>query len=340
MREILVVRFGSLGDVCLLGWTLSRLAPCAAAGRCRVTLVTKPAFADLAARFAGVDRVVPLPGQDLGALGELAHILRRESWDDILDAHGVLRSHLLLAMLGRRPTARIAKHTVARLRLLRGGAADPALARTMRDRFDALLAPVTNLAPCQAMPPLAGLADPAPGATALGLAPGAQWAAKRWPDDHFAAVVEAFRRRTPAPVRVFLGPRETWFADGPLATALAAAGGVEIYRDRPLTEVAAGLAGCRVVLCNDSGLMHLTEAVGTPVVALFGPTVRAFGYFPSLPASTVLQVDDLDCRPCSRNGKRECWRGDLACLQGIGAEPALAAVYARGPWPRHHEVGT
>jgi heptosyltransferase II len=337
MREILVVRFGSLGDVCLLGWTLSRLAPAAAAGECRVTLATKPAFADLAARFAGVDRVVPLPGSDLRALGRLAGRLRRERWDDILDAHGVLRSHLLLILLGRRPAARIAKHTIARLRLLRGGTAAPALARTMRARFDALLAPVAALAPARATPPLASLAADG-GAAALGIAPGAQWAAKRWPDERFAAVVEAFRRRTPAPVRVFLGPREAWFAASPLAAALAAAGGVEIYRERPLTEVAAGLAGCRVVLCNDSGLMHLAEAVGTPVVALFGPTVRAFGYFPSLPTSTVLEVNDLDCRPCSRNGKRECWRGDLACLRGIGAEPGLAAIYAHGPWPRHHEV--
>ncbi len=337
MREILVVRFGSLGDVCLLGWTLSRLAPAAAAGECRVTLVTKTAFAELAAQFAGVDRVIPLPGRDLAALGGLARRLRRERWDDILDAHGVLRSHLMLAMLGRRPAARLAKHTIARLRLLRGGAADPALARSMRDRFDALLDPVAAFASGEARPPLAGLGS-GESPVALGLAPGAQWAAKRWPAERFAAVCEAFRRRTPAPVRVFLGPRETWFADGPLASTLAAAGDVEICQDRPLTEVAARLAGCRVVVCNDSGLMHLAEAVGTPVVALFGPTVRAFGYVPSLPASTVLEVHDLGCRPCSRNGKRECWRGDLACLRGIGAEPALAAIYARGPWPRHREV--
>lgn len=338
MREILVVRFGSLGDVCLLGWTLSRLAPAAAAGECRVTLVTKPAFADLAERFAGVGRVVPLPGHDLAALGALARTLRRERWDHVLDAHGVLRSHALLALLGRRPTARIAKHTVARLRLLRGGGLDPSLTRTMRDRFDALLPPLAPLGLAVAAPPLASLAA-GTATTALGLAPGAQWESKRWPDERFAAVLEAFRKRSPAPVRIFLGPRETWFADSPLAAAIAAAGGVEVYRDRSLTEVATALAGCRVVVCNDSGLMHVAEAVGTPVVALFGPTVRAFGYFPSLPGSTVLEVDHLDCRPCSRNGKRECWRGDLACLRSIGAEPALTAIYARGPWPRHHEVG-
>ena len=73
------------------------------------------------------------------------------------------------------------------------------------------------------------------------------------------------------------------------------------------------------------GLLHLAEGVGTPVVALFGPTVRAFGYFPVHPRSRVLETD-LDCRPCSRNGKRPCHRGDLACLADTPAEAVWAAV--------------
>lgn len=338
MREILVVRFGSLGDVCLLGWTLRRFAPAAATGACRVTLVTKPAFADLAGRFDGVGRVVTLPGRGLADLHNLARTLRRQRWDAVLDAHAVLRSHVLLALLGRRPDARLAKHTVARLKLLRGGAASPALARSMRDRFDALTAPVAHDASGPAGPPLAGtVAEAAP--AALGIAPGAQWDPKRWPEEHFVDLVTAFRRHSPAPVRVFLGPREAWFDGGRFAQALATLGDAEILRGRPLPEVAAALAGCRVVVCNDSGLMHLAEAVGTPVVAFFGPTVRAFGYFPSLPESVVLEDSGLACRPCSRNGKRPCWRGDLACLRSLAAEPALAAVLARGPWaPQRGEV--
>jgi ADP-heptose:LPS heptosyltransferase len=79
--------------------------------------------------------------------------------------------------------------------------------------------------------------------------------------------------------------------------------------------------------------MHLAEATGTPVVALFGPTVRAFGYYPQLPPSIALEVDDLDCRPCSRNGKRPCWRGDLACLTRLEPAVVLEAVLGRGRWP-------
>jgi heptosyltransferase-2 len=83
-----------------------------------------------------------------------------------------------------------------------------------------------------------------------------------------------------------------------------------------------------VVVTNDSGLLHLSEAVGTPVVALFGPTVREFGYFPRLGASAALEVP-LECRPCSRNGKRPCHRGDLACLERIEVGAVLERVARR-----------
>jgi heptosyltransferase-2 len=107
---------------------------------------------------------------------------------------------------------------------------------------------------------------------------------------------------------------------------------VEIIREQSLIAVARSLAGCTLTLTNDSGLLHLSEAVGTPVVALFGPTVRAFGYQPTLPQSRLLEVD-LDCRPCSRNGKRPCWRGDHACLASLAPEQVLDAVLKAGGWP-------
>ena len=97
--------------------------------------------------------------------------------------------------------------------------------------------------------------------------------------------------------------------------------------DRRLAkDTAARLARCSRLVTNDSGLLHIAEAVGTPVLALFGPTVREFGYFPILARSLVLEKS-LDCRPCSRNGKRPCHRGDLACLQDITPD-AVRSVLA------------
>ena len=328
MQHIVVIRFGALGDLCLLGWSLARLAGAPGRARRHVTLVTKGRFADLGAHLTGVDDVVALaePGR-LGDLVRLGRLLRRRPADVLLDAHGVLRSRLLVGLLGRRPAAVLRKDTTARLRLLQGAPAAAALDRHMRHRLDAVFT-AAGLPLGDATPPLAGL-DPGEGRHAIGLAPGAQWDPKRWPDRHWAALAARILDETSAPVRVFLGPREeAWWDGSDLARALDAGDRVTLVRRRGLLDVAAALAGCRRLVCNDSGLMHVAEAVGTPVTAFFGPTVRAFGYAPSLGGSALLETGDLDCRPCSRNGKRPCRRGDLACLERVDPARAWATLAA------------
>ncbi len=341
MTDILVVRFGSLGDLCLLAWSLGSLARATAHGGGpprEVALVTKAAFAPLLARVPGVVRVEALPDGGLDDLARLARRLRPLRARVVVDAHGVLRSRLLLAMLGRRPRRRLAKHTAARLALLWLRRRPPALRLTMRDRFDALL---TDLLPgCRLdprpRPPLAGLAAPRGDEGArprLGIAPGARWDPKRWPEARFAALLRAFRAASDAPVSVFLGPREeTWYDGGELARTVAALPDVATVRGRDLVDLAGDLSACDVLVTNDSGLMHLAEATGTPVVALFGPTVREFGYAPTLPRSRLLEVP-LFCRPCSRNGRRACWRRDHACLRRIDVERVLSEVLALRSWP-------
>lgn len=82
--------------------------------------------------------------------------------------------------------------------------------------------------------------------------------------------------------------------------------------DTTLTEAAEILAGCRYAIANDSGLAHLSEAVGTPVLMFFGPTHEWFGYRPHLPQSRALSAP-IGCRPCSKDGNVQCRYGDNAC---------------------------
>jgi heptosyltransferase-2 len=343
VRRILVIRFGSLGDLCLLAWSLTRLG-IASDERPHLTLVTKAAFADLIAGVPGIDDVVALSDSRPAAVVALARRLRRRRFDTIVDAHNILRSHFLLALLGRRPDRRLAKDTPARLALLWTRHRDRRLTRTMRDRFDELLAPLAaagTFAGAPANPPLANIAEKPTTSTGydpiLGHAPGARWDTKRWPENNFAELLRRFHGHTPARVRVFLGPEEeAWFPGSELARAAADIETVELIRGRPLTEVASQMAGCAVLVTNDSGLMHLAEAMGVAVFAFFGPTVREFGYFPSLPASRVFETD-LDCRPCSRNGKRPCHRGDLACLARLVPAGVFAALDRHCRWPRTNQ---
>ncbi len=330
MSRILIIRFGALGDLCLCGWFAAGLAD--TLPETRIVLATKARFADLAAGFDGVDEVVPLSGRDPGAVWSLARRLRGRRFERLLDAHSVLRSHLLCLLLGRTPDARLRKDTRARLALLRRGGdtapPPPGLDRTLLDRYTAL-ADDAGLSASVPRPPLLSLRPEDESPRRIAIAPGARWPSKRWPTNRFADLIDLLREDGATEILLILGPDETAALDGgPLADLLRRRPEIEVLRQAPLPEVAAALARCRLAVTNDSGLLHLSEAVGTPVAALFGPTVRAFGYFPRLPGSVVLERE-LDCRPCSRTGSRPCHRGDLACLENIPAAEVHEAVRAR-----------
>jgi ADP-heptose:LPS heptosyltransferase len=167
----------------------------------------------------------------------------------------------------------------------------------------------------------------------LGLAPGARHATKRWPLERFVAVGrEAVSR---GPVAVFFGPDEEalhrewealWPADGSW---------IGIREAIPATS--ACLARLDHLVTNDTGLMHLAAAVGTPVVALFGPTVRNFGFAPAGEGHHVLEVDGLDCRPCSLHGGSRCPREHFRCMLelDVGMVRGILAV----PPPSREEAG-
>ena len=154
----------------------------------------------------------------------------------------------------------------------------------------------------------------------VALAPGSIWGTKRWPGyAELAAAIDA-------PV-VVIGGRE----DAELAESVAAAA-------RGRGHNAAGVLGLRgsaalisraaVLVTNDSAPLHLATAVGTPVVAVFGPTVPAFGFGPRGTRDVVVEHPSLACRPCSAHGPEVCPLGHHRCMKELSIEAVAAAVAA------------
>ncbi len=69
-----------------------------------------------------------------------------------------------------------------------------------------------------------------------------------------------------------------------------------------------------LVICNDSAVLHLSEALGKKVKALFGSTVKEFGFFPQLKDSEALEIKDLKCRPCTHIGREFCPEKHFRCM--------------------------
>ena len=101
--------------------------------------------------------------------------------------------------------------------------------------------------------------------TIIGIHPGASLPEKRWPVEKFAEVARDLARRPATRVIAFSDP------EGYGAT-LASCDGV-ISRTTTLRELVALIARCDVLVCNDSGPMHLAGGLGTPTVAVFASGV-------------------------------------------------------------------
>lgn len=146
--------------------------------------------------------------------------------------------------------------------------------------------------------------------------PGAEHgSAKRWP--YFA---ELARRLTAEGFAVWLlgGP-----SDSELGEAIAAEGGgvVNLCGRTALVEAADLLGAAQVAVSNDSGLLHVAAAVGTPVVGLYGSSSPV--YTPPLTARREILTLSLECSPCFA---QECPLGHFRCLRELAPETVLVAA--------------
>jgi heptosyltransferase II len=154
-------------------------------------------------------------------------------------------------------------------------------------------------------------------APAIALGPGSVGASKRWTYYPEAARLLAQRGF------------EVWVVGGPgekaLAAEIVAAGGPRV-RDLTGTDLRNGIlavAAAKVAISNDSGLMHIAAAAGTPTMGIFGPTSPYLWAPLNGLAATVLTKTQLSCQPCQRT---VCTMNDHRCMRDITASDVVATV--------------
>ncbi|RKZ27810.1 D-glycero-beta-D-manno-heptose-1,7-bisphosphate 7-phosphatase, partial [bacterium] len=101
--------------------------------------------------------------------------------------------------------------------------------------------------------------------------------------------------------------------------------GVVFAGDTTLRELIALIKLSRVFVGNDSGPLHISGAVGTPSVGIFGPTHPSLGYAPDSPNSRIIGAE-LPCRPCTLYGKGRCRLGSRLCMTLIEPDEVADAV--------------
>jgi heptosyltransferase-2 len=324
--RVLVIRFSSAGDIILTSpflRALRRRYP-----EAEVHFAVKEEFASLVAHSPHVDRVVRLPrGAGVGALLRLKSALIAEvggEYDVVFDLHDSLRSRHMRFGMGRR-TAIVRKPTLAKWLLVRRkiDRLQPIVAiperylETGRDMGIVDDGDGLELHIGDTLAPIAA----APGRLTVGLAPGARHFTKRWPADRWRALAEDLAGS---------GARLVLFgSDDERELCAAIARGLDAMNlagRSTLLESAAACDVCDVVVTNDSAMSHVAAARRRPVVAIFGSTVRQFGFAPFRTPSEIVENAGLYCRPCSTIGRDRCPEGHFRCMLELPIDAVSGAV--------------
>ena len=330
MSSTLVVQTSFLGDTVLTTPLLAQLA-----NRGPVDVVTTPAAAALLANHPAVRTLIPYDkrGSDRGVIGlwRLSRRLRAMRYDVALLAQGSWRSAALALLAGipsrigfstsagrllytKRVAYRDDLHHAARLLMLaRPNGREP----TPTELRPSLAPGAAEREAVDAFLREQGVRGDEP---LVALAPGSVWATKRWP--YYPELAQELARSARV---IVVGSA----ADTPLAQAIVAAAPEARDATGRLSLLAsAELVGrSRVLVTNDSAPLHLASAMGTPTVAIFGPTVPDFGFGPLAPRASVVGHDVLPCRPCDRHGPQRCPLGHHRCMREL--TPSAVAERAR-----------
>lgn len=333
-RRILVIRLSSIGDIVLaspLLRALNRAFPGA-----EVDFVVKERFADLVRFSPYVHRVHMLPeGGGWRELRGLRRSLTAQEYDLVVDIHKNFRSYYLRMGLRGARAVTYRKWRWARAVLI---ATKKNLYPGIVPVYQRYLAAVAPLGVRDDGMGPEFFMDPAVGAQVrellsrggllshplrVAVVPGAGFFTKRWLPERFAEVADALAALHGSGT-LLLGDAH----DRPIAAEVVAHmhhKPVDMVGALSLMESAAALSFCDLVLCNDTGLMHIATALGKKVVAIFGPTTEELGFFPFGPMSRVVQKE-LPCRPCSHVGSRRCPKRHFRCMGDISAGEVLAAA--------------
>jgi ADP-heptose:LPS heptosyltransferase len=310
--KILFVTSTRIGDAVLSTGLLAHLA--SQFPEAQITVASGALPAPLFERAPGVIRVIRLTkkafaGHWLGLWSEVA----RTAWDLVVDLRGSALAWTLLTK--KRRVFRRGDNPLHRVEALAGlfGLSDPPSPCLWSSATD-----VIEAERCIAS-----------GAPVLALGPTANWAAKIWPAASFVALLERLTGSNGilagARVAIFGGPGERDLAQ-PVLDAIPKDRLIDLVGSLELPIVAACLRRCAIFIGNDSGLMHMSAAVGTPTLGLFGPS-QTTHYAPwgthCSAVETTIPYEDLVGNPGFDHMATTCLMTSLSTQTVIAEAEAL-----------------
>jgi lipopolysaccharide heptosyltransferase II len=341
-NKTLVIRFSSIGDVVLaspLVRVLHKRFPSS-----QIDFMVRKEYSELIRYNPNLNRTFEFDTQEgFQELRRLKEIIRHEKYDLIIDIHNSLRSRYIRSFSGAKEVVVINKRIFARTMLVKlkknyyrdiVSVADryiePVGIYGIENDAQGLEIFIPDEITCKVSEKMSSL-KLHQFERVVGFCPSAKHATKRWPEERFIEAGIRLVRELKAKIILFGGKSDTV-----LCTTIAnginkkSEGECAIeYSDQfSLLETAAAMQFCDVIVTNDSGLMHIAAAMKKKLVAIFGSTVREFGFFPVGTENIVIERKGLYCRPCSHIGRSNCPEGHFRCMNEIQVDDVVGSIKA------------
>jgi lipopolysaccharide heptosyltransferase II len=341
--KFLIIRFSSIGDVILTTPLVRRLR--AKFPDAQIDFLVKKEFAVVLSQNPHLSNIITFDKKaGKGELSRIRKFVKQNNYTHILDIQKNIRSVFITAGSGAIVTS-FSKKLLERDLLIRFGRniykeIKPVYLRYFEsaealgikydgkgtDVFPALseAEKVTGILEQNAI---------ASGTTILVIAPGAQWENKRWPVQAYATASDTFCNRTGAYPVLIGGPGDVEICNQ--VRNLMKTPSLNLAGKLSLMGSASLLGISKMVFTNDTGMLHMAQAMKTPVVAVYGPTTRELGFFP-LPVNSKVAEIDISCRPCTQKGLHSCPKKHFRCM--IDIKPEIVSNLAAELFRANNEI--
>ena len=310
--KILVVRFSSIGDVVLttpIVRCLKQQIPNAT-----IHFITKKNFVSLIDQNPNIDKIIAIQS----SINEVISDLKKEKYDWVIDLHKNVRTLSLKQKL-KVPSRSFPKMNIEKWMLVKFKLDRMPKIHIVDRYFETVkhLGVKNDFLPCDfyissdsnvSIITSFGIQIPF-----LAIAIGAQFSTKRLPLNKLVEIISKINY----PIVLVGGQMDADLADSIISSfpdklIKNACGGFTLQQSASIIKQS------KVLLTNDTGLMHIASCFEIPIVSVWGNTVPSLGMYPYFPKSPELfsihEVKNLNCRPCSKIGYKKCPKSHFNCM--------------------------
>jgi lipopolysaccharide heptosyltransferase II len=335
--KVLFIRLSSLGDILLTFPLVSFFK--SKYPDSEITYLAKSEYSELLSLNKDIDKVV-LFDKASTKLSRLRRTIKENEYEFIFDLHNNLRSNLLCVMNGIK-RSKFNKHSFRKyflvkfkINLLRN------FPQISKRYFSSLLKfnllnpvgfddflynysiPVSTTEKENILIKFPFLKNHK---NIIGFCPSARHNTKMFPAGKFIKIGQALIKDKDSAIVLFGSADEFDYCES-IRKQISEKQCYNLAGDTGIFETSTLLTQCNIVVTNDTGLMHLSNLLNLPLFAIFGSTVKEFGFFPKGSNAHVFENRNIKCRPCSHIGLSNCPKKHFKCMLDINETEILSRI--------------